>query len=215
MVGGYYKELRAQGYRAKGALAFAREIAALQPCLLGLVGTAHGDFNLKGLRVTYDFDYDPETPYDGKFTNTWEPGAIRLEDHWVQMRHRGYSNAYKFYIPPLDRATERRYYQEATGTSKGVAEEAVRQQIKDTLEVEKGEKSVYILVVKVWFCGVEVAESSISGVVECDDPWSAGLLVLEKAEEAYSEAVDKIKEIREATDTFLAGSRKEISVSIV
>lgn len=108
--------------------------------------------------ITFDVevepDYWPDTSWLGKFTDRWEPGAIKHSDD---------RREYRWFVPENKEEDTFDWYH-VHGYSKQVAREHAKRQVHEDYHIAKNFES-YVITVKMYMHGEFVDSQSLGGVM--------------------------------------------------
>jgi len=146
------------------------------------------------LTVTSDHDdYSDGPDWLGKFTDTWEEGAL---NHHKKTRFGG-RHQYKWFIPASS-VEEQRKFLIGTGFSKGVAEETARKCIENDYQRADGfghEWHFITIAVTASRCGINLGASTLSGIESDSGDEYIEEVIDDVAEQAITEADESLDEL--------------------
>lgn len=139
------------------------------------------------IHVQYSYDEYPDVSWIGKFSDTWEPGAIKHLPGWCGNNYdRPNPGTYGWFIPANGAEEARRWYARA-GYARHDAWLTAQRQVRSDYE-RMDQITFYDLKVTVFRAGVELAVDYLSGIDLGDD-----LSNVDTEEQAIIVAIDPIE----------------------
>lgn len=192
-----YRRARREGMGASSALGWARTVAAVPD----FVDPGGYTFEREGftLRVRVRPDDDPDTSWLGRFTDTWEPGAIVTDPYRREPSEAGdraYRGEWRYFVPAIPALEQREYLRRSH--ARHVADCLARAYVERDyrLALEQREQVVSVSASRE---GVKLGGSALGG---CDlgDEYAATRAYLheivdELADEAILEALEALERL--------------------
>lgn len=150
-----------------------------------MAALADGDsVRLKGftLRATVEMDEDPDTSYLGRFTDSWEPGAVANPEAHYSWR------TLRWFVPEIT-YDEHRHGLSSLGFSRGVSDALARRYVRQDMDAAR-EPEHYVVTVTA-SAGAELGRAAVHGVDRPDPSYLHAIL-----DDLVDEAVDAADAVR-------------------